>query len=48
MLTLLSLGSPEIVYSCLEHIIVLVDLSHQLFQENYKYFYRRYDDYGDN
>ncbi|RIA85863.1 armadillo-type protein [Glomus cerebriforme] len=42
MLTLLSFGSPEIVYSCLEHIIVLMRLSRQLFQEDYKHFYRRF------
>ncbi|GBC04221.1 hypothetical protein RclHR1_05580006 [Rhizophagus clarus] len=41
ILTLLTLGSPEVVYSCLEHIIVLMSQSHQLFQEDYKYFYRR-------
>ncbi|PKY51514.1 Adaptor protein complex beta subunit [Rhizophagus irregularis] len=41
MLTSLTLTSPEIVYSCLEHIIVLMNQSHQLFREDYKYFYRR-------
>ena len=48
MLTLLSLRSSETVYSCLEHIIVLMNSSHQLLLEDYKYFYRKYDNYDDN
>ncbi|CAG8578273.1 1918_t:CDS:10, partial [Dentiscutata heterogama] len=41
LLTLLSLGNPEIAYSCLEHLILLVKLAPQLFQPDYKQFYRR-------
>ncbi|CAG8472569.1 10611_t:CDS:10 [Cetraspora pellucida] len=41
MLTLLSLSNPEIAYSCLEHLIVLVKSAPQLFQSDYKQFYRR-------
>ncbi|CAG8518232.1 1593_t:CDS:10 [Funneliformis mosseae] len=41
ILTLLSLGSPEIVYSCLEHVIALMNSSHQFLREDYKYFYRK-------
>ncbi|CAG8680384.1 28568_t:CDS:10 [Dentiscutata erythropus] len=41
LLTLLSLGNPEIAYSCLEHLILLVKSAPQLFQSDYKQFYRR-------
>ncbi|CAG8693108.1 10645_t:CDS:2, partial [Scutellospora calospora] len=34
-------GNPEIAYSCLEHLILLVKSAPQLFRSDYKQFYRR-------
>ncbi|CAG8609055.1 4204_t:CDS:10, partial [Diversispora eburnea] len=43
LLTLLSLSIPEIMYSCLEHLylLVLVYPSRKLLERDYKQFYRR-------
>ncbi|RHZ48518.1 hypothetical protein Glove_547g4 [Diversispora epigaea] len=41
LLTLLSLSIPEIVYTCLEHLYLLVYPSRKLLQRDYKQFYRR-------
>ncbi|CAG8599858.1 12610_t:CDS:10, partial [Acaulospora morrowiae] len=40
LLTLLSSSIPEITYSCLEHLYLLIH-SHKLLQDDYRKFYRR-------